>query len=77
MSVGYLAKCARKRRHATQALAEKQRQGLIRAGKWRGDNSNTYWCNQCGHWHAGHLNGSPRGQGKRPAKNTPRHLASQ
>lgn len=77
MSVGYLAKCARKRRHQTQEDAEKQRRRMIHAGLWRAGNSNTYFCNQCGCWHAGGLRGTPRGKGRRTAKNTPRHLATQ
>jgi hypothetical protein len=77
MSVGYLAKCARKRRHPTQGDAEKQRHGLIKIGVWRADRSNTYWCNVCGHWHAGRMNGTPRGRNRTTAKNTPRHLDCQ
>lgn len=78
MSAGYLAKCARKKRHPTQAEAEKQRQGLIRSAGWKAANSNTYFCNQCGHWHAGRMKrGIPRGKGHKTAKNTPRFLASQ
>lgn len=81
MSVGYMAKCSSrgkpKKQHTTQASAEEQRRGLIKAGIWRADRTNTYFCNQCGHWHAGRLGRSNRGKGKRTAKNTPRHLASQ
>lgn len=77
MSAGYLAKCARKKKHATQAEAEKHRQGLIKAGTWKSASSNTYFCNQCGGYHAGRVNGSPRGKGRKRAKNTPRYLATQ
>jgi hypothetical protein len=66
MSVGYLAKCARKRRHKTQA--EPHRQSLIRIGRWTAGGSNTYWCNQCGHFHAGSLGSSNRGKGRRIKK---------
>ena len=82
MSRGYMAKCTSskgvpKKRHETQAEAEKQRQGLIGAGIWRADRTNTYFCSQCGHWHAGRLGRSNRGKGRQTAKNTPRFLASQ
>ena len=77
MSAGYLAKCARKKRHPTQAEAEKQRAGLIGAGLWKAATSNTYFCSQCGHYHAGRMRGAPRGKGREMAKNTPRFLASQ
>ena len=77
MSVGYLAKCARKRQHLTQELAERQRASLIKAGVWRPASSNTYWCNVCGHWHAGRMNGTPRGKNRTTARNTPRHLDTQ
>lgn len=65
MSVGYLAKCARKRRHKTQAEAEEHRMSLIRIGRWTVAGSNTYWCNQCGHFHAGSLGRSNRGKGRK------------
>jgi rubrerythrin len=77
VSAGYLAKCGRKKRHPDQARAEKHRQNLIRAGIWRAASSNTYFCNQCGNWHAGRIKGAPRGKGRKTAKNTPRFLASQ
>lgn len=82
MSVGYLAKCSSrgrpKKSHPTQALAEAQRWGLIRVGKWRAGATNTYFCGQCGGWHAGSLGKANRGKGRKAiAKNTPRHLASQ
>lgn len=81
MSVGYMAKCSArgkpKKQHATQAEAEKQREGLIKQGIWTRAASNTYFCNQCGHYHAGRLGRSNRGKGRKRAKNTPRHLASQ
>ena len=81
MSRGYLAKCTSskgvpKKRHDTQAEAEKQRQGLIAAKIWKPVNSNTYFCSQCGGWHAGSVGKSNRGKGRnRTAKNTPRFLA--
>lgn len=82
MSVGYLKKCSSngkpKKKHATQAEAEKQRAGLIALKKWTWGGSNTYFCNQCGGWHAGSLGRANRGKGRKvAAKNTPRHLASQ
>lgn len=77
MSAGYLAKCARKKRHPTQADAEDHRQRLVDIGRWRAASSNTYFCNVCGHWHAGRTNGSPRGKGRKRAKNTPRYLDTQ
>lgn len=77
MSAGYLAKCGRKKRHPNQDQAEDQRRAMISAGRWRADGSNTYWCNQCGSWHAGRVKGAPRGKGRKTAKNTPRFLASQ
>lgn len=82
MSVGYLKKCSSngkpKTKHRTQAEAEAQRSSLIAQGKWTRGNSNTYWCNQCGAYHAGKLGRSNRGKGRRvAAKNIPRHLASQ
>lgn len=77
MSAGYLAKCARKMRHPSQAEAEEHRQHLIRMRRWTPAGSNTYFCNQCGSWHAGRVKGVPRGKGRRTAKNTPRFLDSQ
>lgn len=82
MSVGYLKKCSSqgkpKTQHQTQAEAEGQRSILIEAGKWTRGNSNTYFCNQCGWYHAGKLGRSNRGKGRQvAAKNKPRHLASQ
>lgn len=82
MSAGYLAKCSSrgrpKKAHATQRLAEEQRWSLIKAGKWRADKTNTYFCNECGGWHAGSLGRANRGKGRKvAAKNTPRHLATQ
>lgn len=81
MSVGYLAKCSSrgkpKKQHPTQAEAEKQRESLIKAGIWRRGNTNTYFCNQCGHYHAGRVGRSNRGRSRKPAKNPPRHLATQ
>jgi rubrerythrin len=62
MSAGYLAKCARKKRHETRAEAEEHRAELVRLGKWRMTNSNTYRCNQCGCWHAGSIRRAPRGR---------------
>lgn len=77
MSVGYMAKCARKRRHETQELAEKHRQALIKAGVWRAATSNTYFCNNCGGYHAGRMGGTPRGKNRTTAKNARRHLDTQ
>jgi predicted RNA-binding Zn-ribbon protein involved in translation (DUF1610 family) len=82
MSRGYLKKCSTglvpKIQHATQAAAEGQRSGMIAAGRWTRGNSNTYFCNQCGWYHAGKLGRSNRGKGRKvAAKNLPRHLATQ
>jgi hypothetical protein len=82
MSVGYLAKCSSrgrpKRAFATQAEAEGQRWALIHAGKWKAHQTNTYFCNQCGGYHAGTMGKGNRGKGRKvAAKNRPRHLASQ
>lgn len=82
MSVGYMKKCsngrAPKKQHPSQAEAEKQRGQLIARGVWTSGGSNTYFCNQCGWWHAGSLGRANRGKGrKQTAKNTPRHLATQ
>lgn len=81
MSVGYLAKCTSrgrpKKRHATQAEAEAQRSQLIRRGVWKPATSNTYFCNQCGCYHAGSTGQINRGRGKKAAKNRPRFLATQ
>ena len=81
MSVGYLKKCTSrgkpKQRHETQAEAEKQRSSMVAAGLWTRAGSNTYFCNQCGCFHAGKLGRNNRGKGRKQAKNTPRHLASQ
>lgn len=82
MSVGYLAKCSNgfvpKRPFPTQQGAEALRWSLIRRGKWRAGNTNTYFCNECGGWHAGRLGRGNRGKGRKvSAKNTPRFLATQ
>lgn len=82
MSVGYLKKCSSqgrpKKQHRTQAEAEEQRANLVKIGRWTWGNSNTYWCNQCGFWHAGKLGRANRGKGrKQTAKHTPRFLATQ
>jgi hypothetical protein len=82
MSAGYLKKCsngrAPKKQHATQEEAEGQRAQLIGRGVWTAGGSNTYFCNQCGWWHAGSLGRANRGKGrKQTAKNTPRFLATQ
>jgi hypothetical protein len=77
MSAGYLAKCGRKKRHPTQGDAEEHRRKLIRIGIWQPSRSNTYFCNQCGSWHAGRTKNMPRGKGRKTAKNTPRFLESQ
>jgi hypothetical protein len=65
MSVGYLAKCARKRRHRTRGEAEAHRMSMVRIGRWTVAGSNTYFCNQCGHFHAGGLGRSNRGKGRK------------
>jgi hypothetical protein len=65
MSAGYLAKCATKRRHATQALAEDHRRAMVRMGRWTTAGSNTYFCNQCGSFHAGRMGASNRGKGRK------------
>lgn len=81
MSVGYLKKCSSgdrpKKRYDTQAQAEAHRSALIAAGKWKASDSNAYFCNQCGGYHVGAMGANNRGGGRKPAKNTPRHLASQ
>lgn len=81
MSAGYLKKCSTgnkpKQKHATQDLAEKQRSSMISAGIWKASGSNTYWCNQCGGYHAGAMGKNNRGKGRKAAKNTPRWLATQ
>jgi rubrerythrin len=82
MSVGYLKKCSSngrpKKQHRTQAEAEAQRAGLVHAGRWTWNGSNTYWCNQCGFYHAGQLGKANRGKGRKvAAKNRPRYLATQ
>jgi hypothetical protein len=82
MSAGYMKKCANRNgtpkiAHRTQTEAEGQRTSMIQAGIWTKGSSNTYFCNQCGGYHAGKLGRSNRGGGRRPAKNAPRHLDSQ
>jgi len=81
VSAGYLKKCsngrAPKKQHATQEEAEGQRSQLIAAGVWKASSSNTYFCNQCGWWHAGSLGKANRGRARKTAKNTPRFLATQ
>lgn len=64
MSVGYLAKCSIKRRHKTQEEAEAHRMSLVKIGRWTLAGSNTYWCNQCGHFHAGSLGSPNQGKGR-------------
>lgn len=70
MSAGYLAKCSGpnglpKKRHETQAEAEKQRAHLISIGRYTRANSNTYECNVCWHWHVGRATGTQfRGRAK-------------
>ena len=61
MSVGYLAKCGRKRRHPDQDAAEQHRRELVARGVWTWRKSNTYDCNQCGCWHAGSTGATNRG----------------
>lgn len=70
MSVGYLAKCGRKKRHPDQDKAEERRAELVARGVWRWNKSNTYRCNQCDSWHAGSTGHSPRGTtgGRRRAR---------
>lgn len=81
MSVGYLKKCSSggrpKTQHATQAAAEAQRARLVHEGKWTWNGSNTYWCNECGWYHAGRLGRANRGRSRTVAKNRPRHLDCQ
>jgi hypothetical protein len=82
MSVGYLKKCSSrgrpKARYRSQAAAENHRSDLIRKGVWRACKTNTYFCNVCGHYHAGELGRANRGKGRTvAAKNRPRHLATQ
>lgn len=81
MSVGYLKKCSTggkpKAQHATQAQAETQRAHMVRAGKWTWNGSNTYFCNQCGWYHAGRLGPANRGRSRSVAKKRPRHLDTQ
>lgn len=82
MSAGYLKKCSSngkpKKSHPTQADAEVQRWALVATGKWKPGTSNTYFCSQCGGWHAGSMGRANRGKGRdATAKNTPRHLATQ
>lgn len=81
MSAGYLAKCSSrgkpKEKFTTQTAAEGRRRSLIYDGVWTAQGSNTYFCNQCGGWHAGQVGVRNRGQAKKTAKNTPRHLDTQ
>lgn len=62
MSAGYLRKCAGKRRHPTRQAAEVHRRQMVRSGRWRLDQTNTYRCNQCGSFHAGRIGTSNRGK---------------
>ncbi len=65
MAAGYLAKCAGKRQHETQAQAEHHRAHLVRIGKYTMTGSNTYECNVCRHWHVGRAAGNKnRGRAK-------------
>lgn len=82
MSRGYMKKCSTglrpKRQHPTQSAAEGQRRSLVAQGVWTMAGSNTYFCNQCGWYHAGKLGRGNRGKGRAvAAKNRPRHLATQ
>jgi hypothetical protein len=82
MSVGYLKKCSSrgrpKRAFPTQAGAESLRWSLINRGIWKAAATNTYFCNQCGGYHAGELGRANRGKGRTvAAKNRPRFLATQ
>mgnify|MGYP007057171796 CR=1 FL=1 len=63
MSAGYLRKCAGKRQHATKQEAENHRRQMVRSGRWRLDQTNTYRCNQCGGFHSGRI--GVRNRGKR------------
>jgi hypothetical protein len=65
MSVGYMAKCTRKKRHATLKEAENRRDRMIRQGRWRRDKTNVYPCNYCGGFHAGRLGKSNRGKNRK------------
>lgn len=65
MSAGYMRRCASKRRHDEHESAECQRRQLVRAGKARMVNTNTYRCDQCLGWHVGHIGRRPRGKGRR------------
>ena len=81
MSAGYLAKCSSrgrpKEKFPTQQAAEAFRSSLIACGKWKASETNTYFCNQCGAYHAGSLGWRNRGGGRKTAKNKPRHLDTQ
>lgn len=83
MSVGFLKKCSTskgtpKKAYPSQDRAEKFRSWMISQGIWKPGNSNTYFCNQCGGYHAGSIGSGNRGKGRTvSAKNRPRHLASQ
>jgi len=81
MSVGYLRKCSSngkpKKSHPTQGEAEGHRQAMISAGRWTAAKSNTYFCNQCGGYHAGSTGQVNRGGGRQIAKNRPRWTATQ
>lgn len=64
MSAGYLRKCVGKSRYDTKQGAEAHRRSMVRAGIWRLNQTNTYRCNQCDGYHAGHIGRSNRGRGR-------------
>lgn len=82
MSAGYLKKHYNrngtpKQGFVTNKAAEDFRKRMISSGRWRSADTNTYFCNVCGEYHAGRMGRSHRGKSRKAAKNTPRHLASQ
>lgn len=82
MSAGYLKKHYTSRGQpkqgfSTNRLAEDFRKRMIAAGRWRAADTNTYFCNVCGEYHAGRMGKAHRGRSRKAAKNTPRFLASQ
>jgi len=81
MSAGYMAKCSSggrpKQRFATRAEAEAFRSSMIGRSMWTRQESNTYPCNQCQGYHAGHLGAINRGSGKPKNKKAKPHLDTQ
>ena len=65
MSVGYMAKCTRKKRYVTLQEAQSQRDKMIRQGRWRREATNVYPCNYCGGFHAGRLGALNRGKNRK------------